>query len=160
MTPLRPKDRLFLATVLPLALLAAYVILYRMPTERRNAYLESAIARLVEVDDFPMARQLAERRLKEVESALAEAKSQPRSVTHGEESAVERDRKLVALFRASGLIVRGIDDCKEGARNLRRYRLGGTYDALVNALDQLSKIEGGAKAARVRLNGGWEVEFE
>jgi hypothetical protein len=78
MTEIRTKDKLFLAVVVPVAIIAAYWYGWRASAGRRLAELETSHAQLVAVEDFPMEKRRAERELAEANAELEAEKKIPR----------------------------------------------------------------------------------
>lgn len=93
------RDRIFVAVVLPLALLGTFVYFVRQPLARERAALAAERAQLPDPDMFPAARRALEDRLAEAErerkAVLAE--KQPESAVRGEAGETEAAR-VEAVF--------------------------------------------------------------
>ena len=109
MTEIRTKDKLFLAVVVPAALLAAYWYCWRASAGRQLDELHSRQAQLVTADDFPMEKRRADRELAEARAELEAEKKIPRPqvavVAEAVASEAERERQTLQVFREAGLTV-------------------------------------------------------
>jgi len=121
MTEIRAKDKIFLAVVVPAALLAAYWYGWRDGAGRLAAELEDRRGRLVAEEDFPREKRLAERELAE---ATAELKAEqdipmPQTAVKADPKAppAERERIVIQVLRESGLAVVGSAAAKTGNRS-------------------------------------------
>ena len=121
MTEIRTKDKLFLAVVIPVALLAAYWYGWRASAGRQLAELESRQAQLVTAEDFPMEKRRADRELAEANAELdaekreGERPREPRQapiVADAGTSEAERERQILQVFRDAGLTVVGSETPK------------------------------------------------
>jgi len=83
MTEIRAKDKLFLAVVVPAALLAAYWYCWRASAGRQLDELQSRQSQLVTAEDFPMEKRRAERELAEAKAFLRELSGQTHTVFTG-----------------------------------------------------------------------------
>lgn len=108
----RTKDKVFLAVVVPLALAAAYVWLWRLPTEKRLESLREEHRRLPDVEMFPMERRQLEQRAQEAERELAAARAEKpkEGAVKGDPtaSATRRQDAVVAALTAKGVKVRSV----------------------------------------------------
>ena len=161
MTEIRSKDKLFLAAVVPLALLAAYWYGWRAAAGRQVAELERRQSALVAEEDFQMEKRRADAELAEARAELAAAKKLPPPQTTVKAdpgaSAALRERQVLQVFREAGLTVVGsaapkdirpadgslggragevrkaTDVCPEPVR--REYVIDGRYPDVVKALE-------------------------
>lgn len=153
MIEIRPKDRLFLLVAAPLALAAAYVFLWRGEAAARLEADGRTVRALVAPEDFDRTLAAAERARAEAEDGFARAQAEPvpaaAVAADAAESAAERERAVLAVFREAGLHVvssrpsaesdaRALDALKAtGSRPgpLRRvYLVDGRYPDVVSAL--------------------------
>ena len=185
MTPIRTKDKLFLAVAVPLAAVAAYVYFWRIDAEKRAGELEAEHAALVEVDDYPMEKLRAENRLAQAQIELEQEKAAPRPVSkmHAEQDATLADRQSAVLdiFREHGLVVLRaeiLEADKAGmcpdaiwrascwrrgcTARLHRYTLDGAYPAVKRALDAFASGQMAVIVERVGMkpgaSGRWTLE--
>ena len=77
MTEIRTKDKLFLAVVVPVALLAAYWYGWRASAGRQLADLQGREAQLVTAEDFPIEKRRADHELAEAKAELDAEKKVP-----------------------------------------------------------------------------------
>lgn len=163
MIEVRAQDKIFLALLVPVALVAGYVYFWRLDAARRLDDLMRRNATLVAVEDFPSRKRMAERARDDAREALATERAVPRppAKMQADPNATfaERERAVLDVFRAAGLcVVRGetlpkssaIDENAGGAiwraagwqrgwsAEHRRYELDGTYPAVKRALDVFS----------------------
>lgn len=183
MTPVRTKDKLFLAVVVPLALVAAYVGLWRRNAAREVSALDARLAGLVEEADFPVEERKLEAALKRAAEARAAAEALPpvRAAVRADAAArpAEREREVVAVLREAGLSVLRSERVSEvrgesagaavlratGARPepvLRRYLLDGGYPAVRRALGAFAAREMAVviETVAMRADGKWEVTVD
>ena len=161
MTEIRTKDKLFLAVVVPVALLAAYWYGWRASAGRQLADLQGREAQLVTTEDFPIEKRRADHELAEAKAELdAEKKVPPPQVAvvaDAGTSEAERERQILQLLREAGLTVVGSETPKRAAahpgkaRELlkatgvrpvpihRAYTLDGRYPDVVKALKALAE---------------------
>ena len=189
MTEIRTKDKLFLAVVVPVAVIAAYWYGWRASASRRLAELETSHAQLVAVEDFPMEKRRAERELAEANAELeAEKKISPPQTkvsADAQASAAERERQVLQLLREAGLTVVGSTESKDGAsssgprtarggellkatglRNVpvhRAYTVDGRYPDVVKALKAIDDRKMAAIPDRVLMRASgrnrWTLEI-
>ena len=109
MTEIRTKDKIFLAVVVPAALIAAYWYCWRSPANRQLAELQSREAQLVDAEDFPMEKRRAELELAEAKAELEAERNAPAPqvevVAEAGASEAERERQALQIIRESGLAV-------------------------------------------------------
>ena len=109
MTEIRTKDKLFLAVVVPLALVAVYWYGWRAEAGRRLDGLERRHATLVTEADFPFEMATARRNLAATEAELeAERKLPPPEAkvkARRESVAAERERAVLNVLNGAGLFV-------------------------------------------------------
>lgn len=166
MTEIRTKDKLFLAVVVPLALLAAYWYLWRADAGRQADELARRRVALVAEEDFPMEKRRADKALDEAKAELEAERGQPMPQTKvkadAQERAAERERAVLQVFREAGLTVVGSAATGEtrrdaaqtgkagevlkatGARPVplhRSYTIDGRYPDVVKALETLAARE-------------------
>ena len=119
MTEIRTKDKLFLAVVVPAALLAAYWYGWRASAGRQVAELQGRQAQLVTAEDFPAEKRRADRELAEAKAELeAERKiPQPQVAVAADAGAseAERERQVLQVFREAGLTVVASEAPRGGA---------------------------------------------
>ena len=162
MTEIRTKDKIFLAVVVPVALLAAYWYGWRASASQQLAELESRQAQLVTAEDFPMEKRRADRELAEANAELDAEKKVPQPqvavVADAGASEAERERQILQVFRDAGLIVVGSETPKgdsaahagkagellkaTGVRPKpihRSYTIDGRYPDVVKALKSLTE---------------------
>ena len=162
MTEIRTKDKLFLAVVVPAALLAAYWYGWRASAGRQLAELQSREAHLVTAEAFPIEKRRADHELAEAKAELeAEKKVPPPQVAvvaDADTSEAERERQILQLLREAGLTVVGSETPKgaaaayagkvgellkaTGVRPVpihRAYTLDGRYPDVVKALKTLAE---------------------
>ena len=186
---IRAKDKLFLLTIVPLAAVAAYFWLWRFDTARRISSLEQRRGQLVEKADYPVEKKRAERALAQAQAELERerAAEPPRLKVKGErgESAAERERAVLEVFREAGLTMRrsaapdasaGGDAASAGvavnalrrsglrpAPMTRRYVLDGRYPQLVKALAIFAEREMAVVVTTMEMSGGdvprWTLEL-
>ena len=166
MTEIRVKDKLFLAVVVPAALLAAYWYLWRADVGRQMDELSRRHEALVEEEDFPMEKRRADKVLAEARAELEAERKKPMPQTKvkadAQERAAERERAVLQVFRESGLTVVG-SAATDGLRRERvqtgkagellkatgarpeplhrSYTIDGRYPDVVKALGTLSDRE-------------------
>ena len=170
MTPVRTKDKLFLAVALPLAAAGAYFWCYRADAARKLDALRGETAALVSQETFDDEMRVARRRLAEAEEELAaERKVAPAAVKvkgDAAETPAEREREVLRVFRDCGIGVMRTEDALRGGSAaqlgdgldaraahaltaagvrpepaLRRYVLDGAYPAVRNALSAIASRE-------------------
>ena len=156
MTEIRTKDKLFLAVVVPVALLAAYWYGWRAAAGRQVVELEHRQETLVTEEEFPQAKRQADREFAEATAELeAERKVPPPQATmkaDAQAPAALRERQALQVFREAGLTVVGSTQAKgDGARAgragellkatgvrpapiRRSYTIDGRYPDVVKAL--------------------------
>ena len=161
MTEIRTKDKLFLAVVVPVALLAAYWYGWRASAGRQLADLQGREAQLVTAEDFPIEKRRADHELAEAKAELdAEKKVPPPQVAvvaDAGTSEAERERQILLLLREAGLTVVGSETPKGAAAHAgkagellkatgvrpvpihRAYTLDGRYPDVVKALKTLAE---------------------
>ena len=112
MTEIRTKDKLFLAVVVPLALVAGYWYGWRAEAGRRLDGLERRHATLVTEADFPFEMATARRNLAATEAELeAERKLPPPEAkvkARRESVAAERERAVLNVLNGAGLFVAAV----------------------------------------------------
>jgi len=180
MTPLRDKDRLFLAVAVPAAILAAYFFLWRAPHSAKvRSYREKCEA-LVHPDDFPAEKRKLEKRLADSAAELEEEKNTPppESTMKGaaQDNIAIRERAVLEVLREAGLQVVSSDVVEPGAAGgnaqpqrggdvlratalrpnprMRRYRLGGGYAAMRRALEIMAERKCAVIPERLEMDGG------
>ena len=166
MTEIRVKDKLFLAVVIPMALLAAYWYGWRAEAGRRLDNLAHRHATLVDEADFPMEKRRADQALAEAQAELdAERKipmPQSKVKADAQAHAAERERIVLQVFREAGLTVVGSaaasgqrsDSSQTGhagellrgtgtrpAPLRRAYTIDGRYPDVVRALETFAARE-------------------
>jgi len=162
MTEIRTKDKIFLAVVVPAALIAAYWYGWRSPSCRKLAELQSREAQLVEIEDFPMEKRRAERELADAKAELEAERNAPEPqievVSARDASEAEREREALEIIRGAGLSVVAGEAPKAGtipnsgkagellkATGLRpvpihrSYTVDGRYPNVVKALKAFSE---------------------
>jgi len=126
MMEIRTKDKVFLAVVVPLALIAAYVGLVAMPTGKRIAVLREQHRTLPDVDMFPAEKRTLERKAAEVEQELAAERAvKPSELSvKGDPAATVAARQDAALakFTAAGVRVLKVQPLAEGENSDARGR--------------------------------------
>lgn len=88
------KDKIFVAVVLPLALIGGYFHFWRMPVMHRLSALEGEYRQLPDPDSFPIEKRNLAARLAEAEEALAAARAEAPV-----EATVEGDAQAVVASR-------------------------------------------------------------
>lgn len=189
MTEIRTKDKLFLAVVVPVAVIAAYWYGWRTSASKRLAELETRHEQLVAVEDFPMEKRRAERELVEANAELEAERKVPPPQTKvsadAQASAAERERQVLQLLREAGLTVVGSTASKDGAgasgpnaakggellkatglRNApvhRAYTVDGRYPDVVKALKAIDERKMAAIPDRVQMRASgrnrWTLEI-
>lgn len=157
MIEIRAKDRIFVALVLPLALLGCHWFLVRQPLVKERAALLSTRAGLPDPDMFPSERRLLQGRLAEAEKDLAAARAEkpPEVQVRGtkDDSEILRLQAVVDVFRTAGArLVKSepVDPAGTCADVLRatgvrpepaarRLLLDAAYPAFVEALGRFEK---------------------
>jgi hypothetical protein len=171
MTPVRTKDKLFLAIAAPLAAAAAYFWCYRADAAKKLEAIRGETAALVSQETFDDEMRIARRRLADATEELeAERKVKPSvAKVKGDaaETPAEREREVLRVFRDCGIGVMRTEEAQRGtfaadrgqdgldaraARALaatgvraepvmRRYVLDGAYPAVRNALGVFASRE-------------------
>lgn len=189
MTEIRTKDKLFLAVVVPVAVIAAYWYGWRTSASKRLAELETRHEQLVAAKDFPMEKRRAERELVEANAELEAERKVPPPQTKvnadAQTSAAERERQVLQLLREAGLTVVGSTASKDGAgasgpnaakggellkatglRNApvhRAYTVDGRYPDVVKALKAIDERKMAAIPDRVQMRASgrnrWTLEI-
>ncbi|MBP5510266.1 MAG: hypothetical protein J6Z49_05060 [Kiritimatiellae bacterium] len=183
MTEIRTKDKLFLAVVLPAALVALYVWGWRTAAVKRLRTLEAQDLALVAQDAFPQEKRTLELNAaaarKEREEALSAPMPAVRVKGEAGASPAERERTVVGVFRTAGLRVTKIESgrssdkvsgeagealkatgvCPEPVR--RVYRLDGGYPSVRQALDAFAGNEMAVAVEQLSMegNGNWSVSI-
>ena len=159
MTPVRAKDKLFLAVAIPLAAVALYAYAYRAGATRKLESLRMESASLVDEMTFDDDMRSAKRALAAAEAELATESSAPVPPSavkaSADESPAERERQVLEVLLTCGIGVIRTEDAtpKSGANDgtarggdalkatgvrpdpsLRRYTLDGAYPAVRRAL--------------------------
>ena len=179
MTEVRAKDKLFLAVALPLAALAFYIYGWRFDAAKRFDALTERHAKLVKAEDFDFEKTAAERTLRAAEEELAAEKAVPPPVVKvkadAQASAAEREREVLAVFRAAGLRVVATErtEPQAGAALLgatgtrpepvsRSYRLDGRYPEVRAALEAFARDEKAVIVEKLDMeesgSGRWKLE--
>lgn len=183
----RTKDKVFLAVLVPVALVTAFVWFERMPTARRLKALRAERARLPDPDLFPAERRQLEGRLAEAEKALAAAQEEkpPALAVRGEAGttvAARQDAALAAFTAQGARVVRvepvlaereAEDGASRGAAVLegtgirptpeaRTFVMEAGYGAFVGALGSFAATRAPVIPEKVSLavegkTGRWEV---
>jgi len=164
MIEVRTKDKVFIAAVLPIALIGAYVHFCRIPQAKKNDSLASRHLSLVAVEDFPFEKRRAESALADAQTELEAEKNVPcgemKVVSKRDDSFADRESAVLKVLRDSGLIVLRSEMLPGGGRadsldprdtiwrangwrrgwcaECRRYTLDGTYPAVKRALDSFA----------------------
>lgn len=183
MTEIRTKDKLFLAVVLPAALIALYVWGWRNAAVKRLRALEAQDLALVTQEAFPQEKRTLELQAdaakKELEAVKAAPMPAKRVKGDPATSPAERERAVVGLFREAGLRVTKIEpgtaaetvmDVAGSALKAtgvrpepgrRVYRLDGTYPAVRHALDTFAENEMAVVVEQLSMenNGNWSVSI-
>ena len=171
MTPIRAKDKLFLAVAVPVAIVAAYVWLYRADASKRLDALRGETAALVEPAMFEMEMRAARAMLADAEREFEAEMKRPPELSRVKggpgDSQAMRERAVLEIFRDCGIGVMRSDDAPRGtfaadaheAEPLadagkalsgcgarpspvrRRYVLDGAYPAVRNALGAFAARE-------------------
>lgn len=160
MDAIRTKDKLFLAVVVPAALVAAYVFFWRTDTARRVAALRDEDAALVTVEDFSAERQRAQGALATAREELSVEGNRPlpalRVKAQAADGVATRERAVLEVFRHAGLTVARSDGAENadaatrevlartGARPepvCRRYAIVGSYPQVCAALRSFAERE-------------------
>ena len=153
MEAIRTKDLLFLACVVPLAAVAAYVCLWRTDASRRADALARECASLVSAGDYPDERAALEHRLAEAKAELVAERQAPppaeQVLADPADRLADRELAVIETFRAAGLAVVRSATCDRATARFaavlqasgtrpqpacREYALEGPYPALVAAL--------------------------
>ena len=159
MTPVRAKDKLFLAVAIPLTAVAIYSYAYRADAARKLDSLRKESASLVDEMTFDDDMRSAKRALAAAEAELATESSAPVPPSEvnasADESPAERERQVLEVLLTCGIGVVRTEDAsqKSGANDvtarggdalkatglrpepsLRRYTLDGAYPAVRRAL--------------------------
>ncbi len=112
MTEIRTKDKLFLAVVVPLAVVAIYWYGWRADAGRRLDGLEHRHATLVTEEDFPFEMATARRNLAATEAELAAERKTPppeaKVKARRESVAAERERTVLNVLNGAGLFVAAV----------------------------------------------------
>ena len=110
MTEIRTKDKLFVAVVLPVAIVAAYIYFWRAEAGRRVDELAARSAVLVKAEDFDFEMARAKKsRAEALEELEAEKKvPTPEAKVRGKSEAkiAERERAVMGVLREAGLVIR------------------------------------------------------
>jgi len=158
MTALRLKDKLFLAVVMPIALIAAYHSLWRKDAVARIDELERTRQTLVEEDAFDAALARAKAELKSAQDELAAEQSMPPPATRvkakADETLAMREKAVLDILRSAKLVVtKGETSApapdgeilkSTGTRpepQLRTYVVSGRYPDVVRALALFAERE-------------------
>ena len=184
MTPLRTKDRLFLAVAVPAALIAAYAYFWRAPHAKKVRAYGERCAALVDPEDFPAEKRKLEKRVAESAAELEAERGAPapESAMKGspDDAPAARERIVLDVFREAGLRVvsseagertreggasapRGGEVLKATALRpeprARRYRLEGGYAAVRRALCALAERKCAVIPETLEMEGGdrWTV---
>ena len=187
MTEIRTKDKLFLAGIVPAALLAAYWYVWRADAGRRMATLEGRRSALVTEEDFPMEKLQAER---EFTAAMAELEAEkkipmPQATMKADpqDHAASRERQTLQAFRDAGLTVAGSKNVGADGQNdaqarkagellkatgsrpfpiRRSYTIDGRYPDIVKALRYFSERKMAVIPDKVQMRpddrNRWTVE--
>ena len=143
MTPLRTKDRLFLAVAVPAALIAAYAYFWRAPHAKKVRAYGERCAALVDPEDFPAEKRKLEKRVAESAAELEAERGAPapESAMKGspDDAPAARERIVLDVFREAGLRV-------VSSEAGERTREGGGSGASVRGLEpvRLSCRKGGS----------------
>lgn len=180
---IRTKDKIFLAVVVPIVVVFAYVWLWRAEAVQGLARLSAQERALVGVEDFPQVKRTEEQRLLSAERERTLEREQPPTkplvVADPAARVAERDRKTISVFREMGLLVLKADDVTDGQKTsrramdvlkatgalpqpvLRRYRLEGGYPAVRRSLRAFAEREMAVVVERVSMteDGKWEVDL-
>lgn len=109
MIEIRTKDKLFLAVVVPIAVVACYWFGWRTDAARRIDGLERRHAALVAEDDFEFEMTKARRELVASEADLAAERKIPvpeaKVKARRESVAAERERAVLGVLHGAGLFV-------------------------------------------------------
>lgn len=109
MTAIRTKDKIFLAVVVPLAIVGAYVFGLAMPAQKRIAALREQHRVLPDVDMFPTEKRTLQRKVAETEKELAAEKAvkPPEMSVKGDPAAMVAVRQdaVLAMLTAAGVQV-------------------------------------------------------
>ena len=169
MTPLRTKDRLFLAVAIPAAATAAYFWLWRTDAAKKADALETEKAALVAPESFESAKASATAELEAARAELEREKSAPRPAklleTAPGASPADREGAVLAAFRDAGIAVLRAEDAQGGKAGgelaaaagfeprCRRYTLDGAYPAVRRALDLLASRRIAAIPEKIEMRG-------
>lgn len=181
MIEVRTKDKIFLAVLVPLALVACHFHFLRAPEARRLAVLRTEQARLPDIEQFPAERRRLEKRLLDARAALdaARAEKPPEAAVRGsaEETVAARHGAAVRTFAEAGLRVVRVETVSGGASRgdavlqgtgvrpapaARRFVLEGDYGAFLAALGAWMEAKAAVVPESVSMEGGaqtcrWEV---
>ena len=177
MTEIRPKDRLFLAVVVPLAAVAAYWYGWRAEAGAELSTLESRRAALVSAGDFEDAFAKARRERKAAEAELEAERNAARPAVKVKadpaEAEADREAAVLEVFREAGLKVISGERIEGGGVGAvlqaagcrpgpvaRRYSLEGTYPQVMDALARFAGREMAVVAEKVEMcaPGSWRME--
>jgi len=160
MVPIRTKDKVFLAVVVPTAVAAAYWHFWRSDVTRRIDALERERDALVAVGDFPVEKTQAERQLASAQEALTAERKVPMPDTkvkgNASDNVASRELTVLEILRSAGLTVtRSVvtERMESHAGSVlratgtrpqpvcRTYEIGGRYPDFLNALRTLAARE-------------------
>ena len=179
MTEIRTKARIFLAVVLPLVAVAAYVFLWRVEAAKKLEYYGKLDAELVDKADYPSVKARAERDLKLAEENLAKerATEMPKAKAVGDaaDSFAKREHAFMEVLAGCGLRVVSCERIKAGddtssavlsasgvcGNPVRcRFVVDGGYVSVVEMFDALSHGKHAVIVDSVSLEGDdrWTLE--
>lgn len=160
MEEIRTKDKIFLAVVMPVAIVAAYFYFWRNDAARRVDELSRERDSLVAVEDFSFEKQQVERQLASAKEELAAEEKIPMPAAKvkadAADSVAARELAVLEVFRGAGLSVTSsvAAEAKESrtgnvlkatgtrpAPVCRTYQIGGRYPDLLTALRTVASRE-------------------
>ena len=168
MTPLRTKDLVFIAVVLPVLSAAAYFHFWRKDAAARLDRLETECRGLVDPEEYPELKAAAERRLDEARAALEKEKNvkadesvvmrsagRPEAMRENDVLRVfgEAGANVLKSERVPGSSAGALLSAASGIESpvCRKYTLEGPYPAIKRALDLFSSKRMAVVPERVEM---------
>ncbi len=181
MTEMRTKDKLFLVSVVPLALALVYFWYPRQSAVSRCKTLQERDRATVTHEEYPGKKRVMAAALGQAQAALDAEKGkkppEPEVVGSADVTAARRTRDVVAVFREAGMRVVSVSlaekrDETRAANALRAtlvrpapvkrmYDIEGSYPSLKKALETFVKDKAPVVASSLQSGGDdrWRVEI-
>lgn len=181
------RDKIFVAAVLPLAIVCAYWYGWRADAAKRLSGLEGRCGSMVSQEDYAAEKIRAGRSLSEasrqLEAELAKPPVELQVASVADKTLADREQAVLGVLREAGLNVKSGQTPKDaGVRAveaaaalerasyfgsgekpiLRRYRLDGEYPSVKAALDAFVARRMAVVVEKIELSGGvaasWMLE--